>query len=190
MPTDVAATPSIPRLLEHYRRTVAPALVKRFGYKTSLQAPRLTKIVLNMGVGQGAQDVKVIEKASQELSLIAGQRPIMTRAKKAISNFKIREGQPVGLKVTLRRARMYEFLDRLLNVAMPRIRDFRGVERRKGFDEGGNYAFGLSEQLIFPEIDYDKVTRVQGMDVILCTSARLREEAYELLKGMGVPFKE
>ncbi len=190
MPTAVAGAPPVPRLLEHYRKNLVPALVKRFGYKTPLEVPRLEKIVLNMGVGQGAQDVKVIEKASQELALIAGQRPITTRAKKAISNFKIREGQPVGLKVTLRRARMYEFLDRLLSVAMPRIRDFRGLESRKGFDQGGNYAFGLSEQLIFPEIDYDKVTKVQGMDVILCTSAGSRDEAYELLKGLGVPFRE
>jgi len=146
-------------------------------------------VVINMGVGQGAQDVKIVEKAAEELGLITGQHPVITRAKKAISNFKIREDQPVGARVTLRRARMYEFLDRLLNIAMPRIRDFRGVDP-SSFDEGGNYAFGLTEQLIFPEIDYDKVTRVQGMDVIICTTAKSREQAYELLKQLGVPFRQ
>jgi large subunit ribosomal protein L5 len=161
---------------------------EKFGYRNIYQVPRLTKVVLNMGVGQGAQDVKVVEQAAAELALITGQRPVLTLAKKAISNFKIRKGQPVGAKVTLRRAMMYEFLDRLFNVAMPRIRDFRGVDM-DGFDGGGNYAFGLSEQLIFPEIDYDKVTRVQGMDVIICTTANKRDEAFELLRWMGMPFK-
>ena len=178
------------RLLEHYRKTVAPELMKKFGYRNRFQVPRLEKIVVNMGVGQGAQDVKIIEKAAAELALITGQKPLTTRAKKSISNFKLRQGAPVGLKVTLRRARMYEFLDRLVNVAIPRIRDFRGMDSQGGFDEGGNYAFGVSEQLIFPEIDYDKVTRVQGMDVVICTTAKGRGEAYELLKGLGFPFKE
>ena len=187
-PTTVQA-PAVPRLLDRYRRLVIPDLIKRFGYKNRLQVPRLIKVVINMGVGQGAQDVKIIEKAAQEMALITGQHPVITRAKKAISNFKIKEGQPVGVKVTLRRARMYEFLDRLLNVAMPRIRDFRGVEP-SGFDGTGNYTIGLTEQFIFPEIEYDKVARVQGMDVIICTTAETKDEALELLKGLGMPFKE
>ena len=180
----------VPRLLEHYRKTVVQDLVKKFSYKNAMQAPRLTKVVLNMGVGQGAQDVKVVEKAAEEMAVITGQRPVITRSKKAISNFKIKENQPVGVKVTLRRYRMYEFLDRLFNVAMPRIRDFRGMEIRRGFDQGGNYALGLTEQLIFPEIEYDKVNRTQGMDVVICTTARTPEETAELLKALGMPFKE
>ena len=189
MAADTVTQGAVPRLLERYRRTIALELAKKFGYSNPMQAPRLTKVVLNMGVGQGAQDVKIIEQAASEMALIAGQRPVITRAKKAISNFKIREGQPVGVKVTLRRYRMYEFLDRLISIAMPRIRDFRGVDPR-GFDGGGNYAMGLNELLIFPEIDYDKVTRTQGMDVIICTTAKSRQEAYELLKALGFPFKE
>ena len=185
----VPATHPVPRLQDRYRRQVVDALMKRFGYKNRLQVPRLVKVVINMGVGQGAQDVKIVEQAALELGLITGQRPVITRAKKAISNFKIKEGQPVGTKVTLRKARMYEFLDRLFNVAMPRIRDFRGVSTT-GFDGSGNYALGLTEQLIFPEIDFDKVTRVQGMDVIVRTTARSRDEAYELLKLLGMPFRE
>lgn len=188
-PSPSGAVSASPRLLERYRREIVPALMKRFGYKNRFQVPRLEKIVINMGVGQGAADVKIIEQAALELGLIAGQRPVITRAKKAISNFKIKEGQPVGVKVTLRRTRMYEFFDRLVNVAMPRIRDFRGVSP-SGFDQGGNYALGLNEQLIFPEIDYDKVSRVQGMDVVLRTTAESRDEALELLKQMGLPFKE
>ena len=178
-----------PRMLDRYRSVVVPALMKRFGYKNRFQVPRLTKIVVNMGVGQGAADVKLVEQAAKELGLIAGQKAVITKAKKAISNFKIKEGQPVWAKVTLRRVLMYEFFDRLINVAMPRIRDFRGASP-DGFDGGGNYAMGLSEQLVFPEIEYDKVTRVQGMDVIICTTARSREEAHELLRHLGMPFKE
>jgi large subunit ribosomal protein L5 len=178
-----------PRLLARYRSEVRPALAKRFGYKNLYQAPCLLKIVVNMGVGQGAADIKVVEQAALELGLITGQRPVLTRAKKAISNFKIREGQPIGVKVTLRRRRMYEFMDRLVSVAMPRIRDFRGVSPA-GFDGGGNYAFGITEQLIFPEVDYDKVKRVQGMDIIFCTSAKTPDEAYELLRLMAIPFRE
>ncbi len=181
-------TRAVPRLLEKYRKEIAPSLMKQFGYKNIFQVPHFTKIVLNMGVGQGAQDVKVIEQAALEMGLITGQKPVITRAKLAISNFKIKEGQPIGVKVTLRRAHMYEFFDRLTSVAMPRIRDFRGVDP-KGFDQGGNFAFGLTEQLIFPEIEFDKVNRVQGMDVIICTTAKNRDEAYELLKLMGLPFK-
>ena len=179
----------VPRLLERYRKTIAPELAKKFGYSNAMQSPRLVKVVLNMGVGAGAQDVKIVEQAAAEMALIAGQKPVITRSKKAISNFKIREGLPIGVKVTLRRYRMYEFLDRLINVAMPRIRDFRGIDPR-GFDQGGNYAMGLSEQLIFPEIEFDKVTRTQGMDVIVCTTAKNRNEAFELLKALGMPFKE
>ncbi len=178
-----------PRLLERYRQEIVPTLMEKFKLKNRLQTPRLTKVVINMGIGAGAQDIKVIEQAAQELGAITGQRPVLTRAKKAISHFKIREGQPVGVKVTLRRARMYEFLDRLLNVAMPRMRDFRGVSL-DGFDGGGNYAMGLTEQLIFPEIDYDKVNRVQGMDVVICTTAKSKEETLELLKSLGMPFKQ
>lgn len=184
-----ASPAETPRLLERYRQEVVPALMEKFKLENRLQAPRLTKVVINMGIGAGAQDIKVIEQAAQELGVITGQRPVLTRAKKAISNFKIRQGQPVGVKVTLRRALMYEFLDRLLNVAMPRMRDFRGVSL-DGFDGGGNYALGLTEQLIFPEIDYDKVNRVQGMDVVICTTAKSKEEALELLKSLGMPFKQ
>ncbi len=186
----VATRPESLRLLELYRKTVVPELMKRFGYQNRFQVPRLEKIVVNMGVGQGAQDVKIIEKAAEEIALITGQKPLVTRAKKSISNFKLRQGQPVGLKVTLRRLRMYEFLGRLMNVAMPRIRDFRGMDPKRGFDQGGSYAFGLTEQLIFPEIDYDKVTRPQGMDVVLCTTAKTQEEAHGLLKSLGFPFKD
>ncbi len=178
-----------PRLQDRYHKEVAPALMKKYGYKNPMQVPRLSKVVLNMGISQGAQDVKIIEQAAHELGLITGQKPIITRAKKAISNFKIKEGNPIGVKITLRRNRMYEFLDRLMNIAMPRIRDFRGVND-KGFDQGGNFAFGLTEQLIFPEIEYDKVTRTQGMDVIICTTASNSSEARELLKLLGMPFKE
>ena len=184
----VQAAPHTPRMQERYRAEIVPALMKQFGYKNSFEVPRLIKVVLNMGVGQGAQDVKVVEQAAQEMGLIAGQKPVITRAKKAISNFKIKQGQPVGVKVTLRKARMYEFLDRLFSIAMPRIRDFRGVDP-KGFDQGGNYAFGLNEQMIFPEIDYDKVTRTQGMDIIICTTAKTRDESYQLLKALGLPFR-
>lgn len=180
----------VPRMLERYRKEIAPALVKKFNYSNVMQAPRLTKVVLNMGVGQGAADVKVVEQAAHEMGLIAGQKPVITRARKAISNFKIKEKQPIGVKVTLRRYRMYEFLDRLFNIAMPRIRDFRGVEIKRGFDQGGNYAMGLTEQLIFPEMEYDKVTRTQGMDVVICTTAKTQEETAELLKQLGMPFKE
>ncbi len=176
-----------PRLLERYRKTIAADLTKKFGYSNSMQAPRLTKIVLNMGVGQGAADVKVVEKAASEMAIIAGQKPVITRSKKAISNFKIRQGQPIGVKVTLRRYRMYEFLDRLINVAMPRIRDFRGVDSRS-FDQGGNYAFGLSEQLIFPEIEYDKVDKIRGMQINIITTAKTDEEGRRLLELMGMPF--
>lgn len=179
----------IPRLLEKYRKEVVPEMAKRFNYKNQMQVPRLEKIVVNMGVGQGAQDIKVLETAINDLAMITGQKPIMTRAKKAIANFKIREGSPIGCKVTLRGVMMYEFFDRLVNVALPRIRDFRGVSS-DAFDGNGNYALGMREQTIFPEIDYDKVQKIQGMDIIIVTTAKNADEARELLRYMGMPFKK
>lgn len=176
-----------PRLLKKYKEEIVQQLNKQFGYKNSLEAPCLQKIVLNMGVGIGSQDIKILEQAMQELSLISGQKPLMTRARKSIANFKIRKGIPVGCKVTLRGLRMYEFLDRLINVALPRIRDFRGVSA-DSFDQKGNYCLGLKEQAIFPEIDIDKVTKVQGMDVVLNIKSRSKEESYSLLKLFGMPF--
>lgn len=178
----------VPRLLLKYRDEIIPAMMERFGYKNKLQVPRILKIVVNMGVGEGSGDIKIIEKAAEELSLITGQKPIITRAKKAIANFKIREGQPVGCKVTLRRKRMFEFLDRLINVALPRIRDFRGLSI-DSFDQGNNYTLGLSEQLTFPEIDYDKIQRPQGMNITIRTTAKSREEAIEFLRLFGMPFQ-
>jgi large subunit ribosomal protein L5 len=179
----------IPRLLQRYKEQIIPELSKKFGYKNSLAAPRLQKIVLNMGVGPASQDIKVLEQAMAELSLISGQKSVITRAKKSIANFKIRKGVPVGCKVTVRGIRMYEFLDRLLNVALPRIRDFRGVSANS-FDENGNYSLGLREQTVFPEVDIDKVTRAQGMDVIIHIKSNSIEESYELLKLFGMPFVE
>lgn len=176
-----------PRLLKRYKDQIIPELSKKFGYKNSLEAPCIQKIVLNMGVGAGTQDIKILEQAMADLSIITGQRPVMTRAKKSIANFKIRKGIPVGCKVTLRSVRMYEFLDRLVNVALPRIRDFRGV-RPDSFDQKGNYSLGLSEQAIFPEIDIDKMGRVQGMDVVINIRSKSKEESYELLKLFGMPF--
>ena len=182
-----AGVQQLPSMQERYRRDIAPGLVKQFGYKNFMAVPRLEKVVLNMGCGEAAHDAKVLEAAQAELGLIAGQRPVVTRAKKAISNFKIRENDAVGCKVTLRRARMYEFLEKLVNVALPRIRDFRGLSPQ-GFDEGGNYSFGLQEQTIFPEVVLDKVQHSLGMDITLVTSAETREEAFALLKGFGFPF--
>ena len=176
-----------PRLLERYRSEIAPAMMKTFGYKNKMEVPRLSKIVINIGLGEGAQDIKFLEAAQNELAMITGQRPVTTKAKKAIANFKIRKGSSVGCKVTLRRARMYEFLDRTISVSIPRIRDFRGLSVNS-FDKGGNYAFGLDEQLIFPEVDVDKVTKVHGMEIIICTTAKTRDEAFELLRLMGMPF--
>ena len=175
------------RLREHYEKVVKPALMKEFGYRNPYQAPRLDKIVINMGVGEAVQDQKRIEAASQELALITGQRPVVTRAKKSIATFKLREGMPIGCKVTLRKERMYEFLDRLVTVALPRVRDFRGVPANS-FDGHGNYALGLKEQIVFPEIDYDKVDQVRGMDIIIVTTARTDDEARALLRGFDMPF--
>lgn len=177
------------RLLEKYRKEIAPQMIKQFGYKNNMQVPRIKKVVLNIGLGIGAQDIKILESAAQELAMITGQRAVITRAKKAISNFKIRRGSPVGCKVTLRGARMYEFLDRLLNVAVPRIKDFRGLSANS-FDNSMNYSFGITEQVIFPEVDYDKVVKVHGMDITINTNAHSNEEAAQLLKLMGVPFKK
>ncbi len=178
-----------PRLLEKYRNEIIPQMMEKFNFKNKLQVPCLEKIVINMGVGQAASDSKVIEVPMGELALITGQKPIITRAKKAISNFKLKRGMPVGLKVTLRGARMYEFFDRFINVALPRIRDFRGISSNS-FDKNGNYSIGLNEQTIFPEIDIDKVQRNQGMDVTICTTAKSKEDAYKLLKLFGMPFRE
>lgn len=177
----------IPRLLQKYKEEIVPELSRRFNYKNQLQAPRIIKVVINMGVGAASQDMKVMEQAMGDLSIISGQKPAVTRAKKAIATFKIRKGVPVGCKVTLRGARMYEFLDRFVNVALPRIRDFRGVSD-SAFDERGNYSLGLKEQAIFPEIDIDKISRIQGMDVIINIRSGSKEESYELLKLLGMPF--
>jgi large subunit ribosomal protein L5 len=178
-----------PRLAKHYEQTVRPALIEKFGYGSVMQAPRMLKIVLNMGVGDALQDSKLLDAAAVELGAIAGQRPTVRRAKKSISNFKLRQGQPVGCMVTLRGARMYEFYDRLINVALPRIRDFRGVPM-KSFDGRGNYTLGVTEQIIFPEINYDKVEKVRGMDITFVTSARTDEEGQELLRLMNMPFRQ
>ena len=175
------------RLRKHYETVVKPALQTEFNYANPMQIPKLTKIVINMGVGEAAQDAKKIESALAELTLIAGQKPVSTKAKTSIAQFKLREGQVVGCKVTLRADRMYEFLDRLINIALPRVRDFRGVPG-KSFDGRGNYALGLKEQLIFPEIDYDKVETQRGMDIIFVTTAETNEEAKALLKGFDMPF--
>ncbi|MFC1703460.1 50S ribosomal protein L5 [Candidatus Omnitrophota bacterium] len=178
----------MPTLSEKYRTEIIAELTKKFQYKNKLQVPRLEKIVVNMGVGEGSQDIKILEQAMKELATITGQKPIICKARKAISNFKIRAGQPIGCKVTLRKAVMYEFLSRLINVALPRIRDFTGVSGN-AFDQAGNYSLGLKDQTIFPEIEYDKVQRVQGMDVCIVTTARSKEEAKELLRLFGMPFK-
>jgi large subunit ribosomal protein L5 len=178
-----------PRLKEHFARMATPALMKERGYANVWQVPRLEKVVLNMGVGEGRDNAKVLGFATADLQLITGQKPIVTRAKKSIANFKLREGVPIGAKVTLRGARMYEFLDRLISIALPRVRDFKGVPP-KGFDGRGNYALGLREQLIFPEIVYDKIDKVRGMDINIVTTARTDEEAKALLVQLGMPFRE
>ena len=175
------------RLQEYYQSTVRPELIKEFGYKNSMEPPRLDKIVLNMGVGEGVQDKKKVVAAAEELALIAGQKPIITTAKNSVATFKLRDGMAIGCKVTLRRDRMYEFLDRLITVALPRVRDFRGISS-KSFDGSGNFSLGLKEQIVFPEIDYDKVNQVRGMNVVICTTAKTDEEARALLKGFEMPF--
>ncbi len=184
----MAKTSYTPRLKGEYEKTLKSALVEKFGYKNAMEVPRLEKIVLNMGIGEGTQDKKKVQKAEQELTLIAGQKAVQTLAKKSIASFKLREGTPVGVKVTLRGARMYEFLDRLVTVALPRVRDFRGVSP-KSFDGRGNYALGLKEQIVFPEIDYDSVETVRGLDVVICTTAKTDDEARALLDGFKMPFR-
>ena len=177
------------RLKEHYETVVKPALIEEFKYKNAMQVPRLDKIVVNMGVGEGVVDAKKVQQAASELTLIAGQRPIVTRAKKSIASFKLREGMPVGCKVTLRSTRMYEFLDRLVTIALPRVRDFRGISP-KSFDGRGNFALGLKEQIVFPEINYDEVGDIRGMNIVICTTAKTDAEAKALLKGFEMPFTE
>lgn len=176
-------------LQKFYEKELVPQLMKKYGYKNPMQAPRLKKIVVNMGVGKGAEDIKIVEAAQNELSNITGQRAVITRAKKAVSNFKIREKSPIGCRVTLRRRIMYEFLERLTRVALPRVRDFRGLNAR-GFDEAGNFTCGIHEQNIFPEIETDKVTRTQGMDITFVINSASKEESYELLSLLGVPFRQ
>jgi large subunit ribosomal protein L5 len=178
-----------PRLLETYRNQIVPEMMKAFGYKNSMQVPKLQKIVINVGLGEATQDIKLLEAAQNELAAITGQKPVVTRAKKAIANFKIRRGSAIGCKVTLRRSMMYEFLDRMISVAIPRIRDFRGLPA-DSFDGHGNYSFGLNEQVIFPEVDVDKVTKVHGMDITIVSSAGNKQEAFELLKLFGMPFRK
>ena len=177
----------IPRLQRHYNEVVRKRLIEEFGYKNPMEVPKLEKIVINMGVGEAAGDQKKLDAAMADLALIAGQKPVKTRAKKAIAGFKIRAGMPIGAKVTLRRARMYEFLDRLVTIALPRVRDFRGISG-KGFDGRGNFAMGLKEQIVFPEINYDKVDKVRGMDIVICTTAKTDREAKALLKAFDLPF--
>jgi large subunit ribosomal protein L5 len=186
--TQAQAAPP-PRLRERYREEVLPALIGKFGYTTPMQAPTLTKITLNMGVGEAKQNNKMLEAAQEQLATIAGQQPNVRRARKSIASFKVREGMPVGVSVTLRRARMWEFLDRLCSIAVPRIRDFRGLNPRS-FDGRGNYSMGVKEQLIFPEIDYDSIDEVRGLDITITTSARTDREAFELLLGLGMPFAQ
>ncbi len=179
----------IPRLREKYDQEIIPSLREKFGYKSVMEAPKLEKIVINMGVGDAKENSKHLDAAINDLTLISGQKPVVTKAKKAISNFKIRQGMPIGCKVTLRGTRMYEFMDKLINAALPRVRDFKGVSP-KSFDGRGNYSLGVKEQLIFPEIEYDKVEKLRGMDIIFVTTAKTDEEAKELLNLLGMPFAQ
>ncbi len=176
-----------PRLKEHYQTVVRPKLLKQFGYANPMQVPRLDKIVVNMGVGEATGDSKVIASTVNEMTLITGQKPIVIKAKRSVAAFKLREGMPIGVKVTLRRTRMYEFLDRLITIALPRVRDFRGVSP-KSFDGRGNFAIGIKEQIVFPEIDYDKIDNVRGMDIVIVTTADTDDEARALLAGFEMPF--
>jgi large subunit ribosomal protein L5 len=178
----------VPKLKRHYQEVVRPELGKQFGYTNPMQVPRLEKVVLNMGVGEAVGDSKKAAAAAEHLAMIAGQKPVITRARKSIATFKIREGMPIGVKVTLRQSRMYEFVDRLVTIALPRVRDFRGLSP-KSFDGRGNFAMGLKEHIIFPEIDYDKVDTIWGLDVIVCTTARNDDEAKALLKAFNFPFR-
>jgi len=177
------------RLKEKYVKEIIPALMKKFNYKSVMQVPKIEKVVVNMGVGDAVQNAKALDNAVEELTLITGQKPLITRAKKSIAGFRLREGMPIGAKVTLRGERMYEFLDKLISVSLPRVRDFHGVSK-KAFDGRGNYTLGIKEQLIFPEIDYDKVSKVRGMDIVIVTTANTDEEARELLTELGMPFQK
>ncbi|MEK6452531.1 50S ribosomal protein L5 [Caldifermentibacillus hisashii] len=177
------------RLKEKYMKEIVPSLMSKFNYKSVMQVPKLEKIVVNMGVGDAVQNSKALDNAVEELTLITGQKPVVTRAKKSIAGFRLREGMPIGAKVTLRGERMYDFLDKLVSVSLPRVRDFRGVSKN-AFDGRGNYTLGIKEQLIFPEIDYDKVAKVRGMDIVIVTTANTDEESRELLTQLGMPFKK
>ena len=177
-----------PRLKARYRQEIAPKMTKRFGYKNPMQVPRLTKVIVNMGLGEATQNPKLIDGAVTEMASITGQKPVVTRAKKSIAAFKLRTGMPIGVMVTLRRERMWEFLDRLLTLSLPRVRDFRGVSPR-AFDGAGNYTLGLKEQIVFPEINFDKVEKVKGMNITIVTTAETNEEARELLRELGMPFR-
>ncbi|SDW90794.1 LSU ribosomal protein L5P [Marininema mesophilum] len=177
------------RLKEHYEAEISPSLMKKFEYKSSMQVPKIEKVVINMGVGEAVANPKVLDSAVEDLTTISGQKPVITRAKKSIAGFKLREGMPIGAKVTLRGQRMYDFLDRLINAALPRVRDFRGISP-KAFDGRGNYTLGLKEQLVFPEIEYDQVDKVRGMDIIIVTTANTDEEGRELLTQVGMPFRK
>ena len=176
-----------PNLKVKYNAEIAPALMQKFGYKSVMQIPRIEKVVVNVGCGEARDNAKVLESVVADLGTITGQKPIITKAKKSVANFKLREGMPIGAKVTLRGDKMWEFVDRLFNVALPRVRDFRGISA-DGFDGRGNYALGIKEQLIFPEIEYDKIDKIRGMDIVICTTANTDEEAKELLKLIGAPF--
>jgi large subunit ribosomal protein L5 len=176
------------RLKEYYRKEVVPALVQKFGYKNPMEVPKLEKIVVNMGLGEAIQNVKILDNATQELAMIVGQKPVITKAKKSIATFKLRQGMSIGCRVTLRKERMYEFYDRLVNINLPRVRDFRGIPA-KSFDGRGNFALGLKEQIIFPEIDYDKIDKIRGMNIVVVTTAKTDDEARELLKLLGMPFR-
>lgn len=175
------------RMLETYKEKIMPAMMQKFGYKSVMQAPKLDKVVINMGLGEAVANPKILDGAVRELELIAGQKPVITRAKKSIAGFRLREGMPIGCKVTLRGERMYHFLDKLFNISLPRVRDFRGISS-KAFDGRGNYTLGLKEQLLFPEIEYDKVDAIRGMDIVIVTTANTDEEARELLTQFGAPF--
>ncbi len=176
------------RLKEHYKTVVVPRLTEEFSYRSIMEVPKITKIVLNMGLGEAIQNIKALDAAAAEMALITGQKPVITKAKRSIATFKLRKGMSIGVMVTLRRERMYEFFDRLVNVALPRVRDFRGISP-KSFDGRGNFALGLTEQLIFPEIDYDKIEKVRGMNIVVVTTAKTDDEARALLKYLGMPFK-
>lgn len=177
------------RLQEKYQNEVVKAMTEKFGYKNVMQLPKLDKVIINMGVGESVQNPKALDAAVNDLTLISGQKPLLTRAKKSLAAWKLRQGMPIGCKVTLRGARMYQFLDKFMNIALPRVRDFRGVSKN-AFDGRGNYAVGLKEQLIFPEIDYDKIDKIRGMNIVIVTTAKTDEEARELLKLLGMPFAE